>query len=88
MSNRYDGLDFEEDLSHLLVLSDIALATNLQERFLSSRINARILYREQIQTRIIQAIGRASRSEQDYSVVIILGTDLQNQLQSHNKVSP
>ncbi|MDM7550863.1 helicase C-terminal domain-containing protein [Lacticaseibacillus paracasei] len=88
LSNRYDGLDFEEDLSHLLVLSDIALATNLQERFLSSRINARILYREQIQTRIIQAIGRASRSEQDYSVVIILGTDLQNQLQSHNKVSP
>ncbi|WP_370428048.1 hypothetical protein AB8015_005910 [Lacticaseibacillus paracasei] len=64
------------------------MATNLQERFLSSRINARILYREQIQTRIIQAIGRASRSEQDYSVVIILGTDLQNQLQSHNKVSP
>ncbi|MCZ2766920.1 DEAD/DEAH box helicase family protein [Lacticaseibacillus paracasei] len=88
LSNRYDGLDFEEDLSHLLVLSDIALATNLQERFLSSRINARILYIEQIQTRIIQAIGRASRSEQDYSVVIILGTDLQNQLQSHNKVSP
>lgn len=88
LSNRYDGLDFEEDRAHLLVLSDIALATNLQERFLFSRINAQSLYREQIQTRIIQAIGRASRSEQDYSVVVILGPDLQNQLQSHNKISP
>lgn len=82
LSNRFDGLDFEGDTAHLVIITDLSLATNIQEKFLVSKINARALFQEQILNRSIQALGRASRSENDYSVVVALGSEIQNELQS------
>jgi hypothetical protein len=76
MANRYDGIDFPDDQCRLLVMEGLPGATNLQERFLLSRMGARILLLDRIRTRVVQAVGRCTRSTTDYSAVLVLGEDL------------
>ncbi|MFT8600350.1 MAG: DEAD/DEAH box helicase family protein [Leuconostoc pseudomesenteroides] len=85
LSNRFDGVDFENDSAHLVIITDLSLAKNFQEKFLFSKINAQSLFKDQLVNRSIQALGRASRSENDYSVVVALGHEIQNELQSPQK---
>jgi len=76
VANRYDGIDLVGDECRLLIVSGLPDATNLQERFLISRMGASILYNDRIITRITQATGRCTRSATDYATVIILGEQL------------
>ena len=80
LANRYDGIDFPGDECRLLFIEGLPKATNLQEKFLMSQMGAHILYNERIQTRIIQDIGRCTRSLEDYSAVVITGEDLPDYL--------
>ena len=41
-----------------------------------SRMGANVLYNERVQTRVVQAIGRCTRSLEDYSAVVVTGDDL------------
>lgn len=50
-----------------------------------SRMGANILFNERIQTRILQAIGRCTRSLNDYSAVIVTGEDLPTYLTDRNR---
>ena len=45
-----------------------------------TQMGAHVLYNERIQTRIIQAVGRCTRSLEDYSAVVITGEDLPDYL--------
>lgn len=85
VANRYDGIDFPDDDCRLLFVEGLPRATNLQERFLMSRMGANILFNERIQTRILQAIGRCTRSLNDYSAVIVTGEDLPTYLTDRNR---
>lgn len=76
VANRYDGIDFPGDECRLLVIEGLPKTVNSQEQFLMSRIGANVLFNERIQTRIIQAIGRCTRSLEDYSTVIVNGSEL------------
>ena len=76
VANRYDGIDFPGDECRLIFVEGLAKATNLQERFLIERMGANLLFNERIQTRILQAIGRCTRSLEDYSVVFVSDDDL------------
>lgn len=80
IANRYDGIDFPGDECRLTFVEGLPTATNLQERFLMSRMAANILFNERIQTRVLQAIGRCTRSLEDYSAVVVNGLDLQDYL--------
>jgi len=80
MANRFDGVDFPDDESRLLVISALPRVTNIQEKFLVSRMGATKLYAERIRTRIIQAVGRCTRNTRDYSIVCILGNTIINDL--------
>ena len=60
VANRYDGIDFPGDECRLLFIEGLPTATNLQERFIMSRMGANILFNERIQTRVLQAIGRCT----------------------------
>lgn len=80
IANRYDGIDFPGDECRLTFVEGLPTATNLQERFLMSRMGANVLFNERIQTRVLQAIGRCTRSLEDYSAVVVNGTDLQDYL--------
>ena len=53
---------------------------NAQERFLMTRMAANALYNERIQTRVVQAIGRCTRSLEDYSAVVVSGEELPDYL--------
>lgn len=80
MANRYDGIDFPGNECRLLFIVGLPRATNLQERFLMSRMGANALFNERIQTRVLQAIGRCTRSLEDYSAVVVSGEELPDYL--------
>ena len=76
VANRYDGIDFPGDECRLLFVEGLPKAMNIQERFLMSRMGALVLFNERIQTRVLQAIGRCTRSLEDYSAVVVSGEEL------------
>jgi hypothetical protein len=45
-----------------------------------SRMGANLLFNERVQTRVLQAIGRCTRSLADYSAVVISGEELPSYL--------
>lgn len=86
LANRFDGVDFPNDESRLLFIWNLPKTTNLQERFLITRMGASKLYAERIRTRIIQAVGRCSRNPSDYSIVCVIGDTIQNNLTKQEKI--
>ena len=76
VASRYDGIDFRGNECRLLFIEGLPKAANLQERFLMARMGATILFNERIQTRILQAIGRCTRSLEDFSAVVVSGDEL------------
>lgn len=75
LANRYDGIDLLGDECRLLIIEGLPKAGNLQERFLVSKMASSILLNDRIRTRIIQAVGRCTRSATDYAAVCVLGED-------------
>ncbi|SEO30734.1 Replicative superfamily II helicase [Paracoccus alcaliphilus] len=84
LAGRYDGLDFPDDECRMLCVDNLPKASNLQERFFSRKMGAELLLSSRIQTRVIQAIGRCTRSLQDRSAVFISGEELQDYLTDKN----
>jgi len=80
IANRYDGIDFPGNECRVTFVEGLPTATNMQERFLMSRMAANALFNERVQTRVLQAIGRCTRSLEDYSAVVVNGLDLQDYL--------
>jgi hypothetical protein len=80
VANRYDGIDFPGSECRLLFIEGLPKATNLQERFLMARMGANALFNERVQTRVLQAIGRCTRSLEDYSAVVVSGEELPDYL--------
>ena len=76
LANRYDGIDFPGDECRLLCIDGLPKATNMQERFVMSKMGASALYNERIQTRVLQAAGRCTRALQDRSTVFVTGIEL------------
>jgi hypothetical protein len=76
IANRYDGIDFPEDDCRLQFIEGLPRATNLQERFLMTRMGANLLFNERVQTRVMQAVGRCTRGLNDFSAVVVTGEDL------------
>lgn len=76
VASRYDGIDFPGDECRLLFIEGLPKAANIQERFLMVRMGATILFNERIQTRVLQAIGRCTRSLEDFSAVVVSGEEL------------
>lgn len=74
--SRYDGIDLPDHQCRLLMFWGKPGGVNLQERFLMTRVAAPALLRDRILTRFTQGVGRCTRSDQDYSAVILLGQDL------------
>ena len=86
LANRFDGIDFSDDEGRLLFIRNLPKTTNLQEKFLITRMGASKLYAERIRTRIIQAVGRCSRNPSDYSIVCVIGDTIQNDLTKKEKI--
>lgn len=87
VAGRYDGIDFPGDDCRLLFIDGLPRATNAQERFIMSRMAANVLFNERVQTRVLQAIGRCTRSLQDYSAVVVSGEELPDYLNNRARRS-
>jgi len=78
--NRYDGVDLPGDACHVLVLDGLPEALDGQARLdLSQLAGSRLLLARQVQ-RLEQGMGRATRSNEDYCVVMLLGARLAERL--------
>ncbi|EKN71241.1 DEAD/DEAH box helicase family protein [Schinkia azotoformans] len=76
LTNRYDGIDLSGDICRLQIVFGMPEATNLQEGFLWNRLNANAVLSELVKTRITQALGRCTRSNDDFANVIMLDPNL------------
>lgn len=74
--SRYDGLDLPDEACRLLIFGGLPSGTNLQEKFLWSKIAAFSLLRDRVTTRFSQGVGRCTRSDNDYAVVFVIGRPL------------
>ncbi len=81
--SRYDGLDLPDDACRLLVMGGLPSGTNLQERFYWTRVAAFSLLRDRVLTRLTQGVGRCTRSDNDYAVVLIWGRSLVDFILKH-----
>lgn len=85
VANRYDGIDFPGKECRLLFVEGLPRAMNLQERFLMARMGATVLLNERVQTRALQAIGRCTRSLEDFSAIVVSGDDLPDYLADNKR---
>lgn len=86
LANRFDGIDFLDDDCRFLILMGLPRATHLQEKFMMSRMSASVLFHDRIRTRLIQAVGRCTRSAVDYAAICVLGQDLMDELIPEKKL--
>ncbi|MEX0331435.1 MAG: DEAD/DEAH box helicase [Puniceicoccaceae bacterium] len=86
LANRYDGIDFPEEECRNIILLDIPTATNLQEKFLISRLAASRVHDVRILTRIVQAFGRCTRGGTDYSTVVVIGDKMVSYLSKMDRL--
>ena len=78
--NRYDGVDLPGDACHVLVIDGLPEALDAFERLDQSELSGSdTLLRRQVQ-RLEQGMGRATRSNEDHCVVILLGARLAERL--------
>lgn len=77
---RYDGIDLPGDLCRVAIVEGLPRSLGLQERFLYEKLQAQTELRDRIRTRVVQAFGRCTRDETDYSLVLVVGGSLNNWL--------
>lgn len=89
--NRYDGIDLPGDACHILVLDGLPEALDGPERLAQVCLTGSTnLLGRQIQ-RLEQGMGRATRSNEDHAVVLLLGARLAERLnapEARNFFSP
>ncbi|HML50522.1 MAG TPA: helicase C-terminal domain-containing protein [Propionicimonas sp.] len=85
--NRYDGVDLPGDTCHLLVLDGLPEAISPVERLDQAQLlRSRRGLARQLQ-RIEQGMGRATRSNDDYTVVLLMGSRLTQRLHTPGAIS-
>jgi Helicase C-terminal domain len=75
-ANRYDGIDLPGTDCRMLVVYGRPTGATLLERYFLERLGATSVLRDRIRTRVTQAVGRCTRDEGDFSVVVLMGEDL------------
>lgn len=76
LANRYDGIDLPDDTCRILVFDGKPYSESLVDLYHEAcRPESEATLMRTVRT-IEQGLGRSVRGEKDYSVVIILGTDL------------
>ncbi len=76
LPNRFYGIDLPEDTCRRLIMYDIPLYSNLQEKFFWNSLGANSRFKEKIGIRIIQAVGRCTRKKNDFASILLHDDDL------------
>ena len=84
IANRYDGIDLPDDSCRILIIDSLPFSQSLVDRNQERcRPNSEIINVKTAQ-KIEQALGRSVRGEKDFSVIIIIGSDLVKFVKSMN----
>ena len=76
IANRYDGIDLPDAMCRILLFDGMPYSESLIDRYAEScRANSDIIAIRSTRT-IEQGLGRSVRGEKDYSVVILVGSQL------------
>lgn len=71
VGGRFDGMDFKANECRLVVLATLPRAINSQEEFFTSYLRDSGFMLRRLNQRIIQALGRCNRGEDDYGVYVL-----------------
>ena len=71
VGGRFDGMDFAGDQCRLVVLTTLPRSINIQEEFISAYLRDSGFMKSRLNQRIVQAMGRCNRSENDYAVYVL-----------------
>ena len=84
MVNRYDGINLPDADCRILIIDSLPICDNLSDRYeMNCREDSEVTILKQVQ-KIEQGLGRSVRGEKDYSVIIIIGSDLVNFMINHH----
>ena len=76
LANRYDGIDLPDDTCRILIFDGRPFSENLIDLYQEScRPTSEATLMRTIRT-VEQGLGRSVRGEKDYSVLVIIGTDI------------
>ncbi|MGH3994588.1 MAG: helicase C-terminal domain-containing protein, partial [Pseudonocardiaceae bacterium] len=73
-AGRFDGMDFRGEECRVIVVPQLPRATNPQEEFISQQLGGGGVLVGRQNARIVQALGRANRSEGDHAVYLLPGS--------------
>ena len=71
VAGRFDGMDFKDDECRIVVIATIPRAINLQEEFITSYLRDSGFMRQRLNQRIVQGLGRCTRTEDDFGVYFL-----------------
>ena len=71
VAGRFDGMDFKADECRLVVVTTLPRAIDIQEEFICDCIRDSGFMRRRLNQRLIQALGRCNRGDEDFGVYIL-----------------
>jgi Helicase C-terminal domain len=71
VAGRFDGMDFSAEQCRLVILATQPRAINLQEAFAADYLRDAGFMRQRLNQRIVQALGRCNRADDDYGVYVL-----------------
>ena len=71
VGGRFDGMDFNAEECRLVVVKTLPKAVNIQEEFISAYLRDSGFMRRRLNQRIVQALGRCNRAENDYGIYVL-----------------
>lgn len=83
LANRYDGIDLPDNACRVLILDSLPFFVNMADKFEQSARRGSRLVSKKLAQKIEQGLGRSVRSEKDYSVIIIIGSELVSFIRSN-----
>lgn len=83
--NGYDGVDLPDRTCRILCMDSLPAYTSLYERYVEKNLHKTKIYRKLMSQRIEQGLGRSIRGSNDWSVDLIIGTDLTNFISDKSK---
>lgn len=71
VAGRFDGMDFGADECRLVIVTTLPRAINTQEEFISAYLRDSGFMKNRLNQRIVQALGRCNRSDEDFGVYVL-----------------
>jgi len=74
--NRYDGIDLPDESCRILIIDSMPYFNSLADRYEEQCRSTGDIINIKIAQKIEQGLGRSVRGEKDYTVILLIGTDL------------